>query len=68
MHEHRCLENITRLYKASGKCDDQKQYKAILGAAMVSTTELFTGNSPMLPNKFVTVNNPSARKSPHQFL
>ena len=24
MYEHRCLVNINKLYKISGKCDDQK--------------------------------------------
>ena len=30
---------------------------------MVSTTEVFTYNIPMLPGPFVTVKNPSARKA-----
>ena len=38
---------INNLYKSSGKCDDQLHYKAIIKAAMVSTTEVFTDNSTM---------------------
>ena len=38
IYEHQCLENIKNLYKKSGKCDDQKQLKYIIKAAMVSTT------------------------------
>ena len=30
MYEYICLENIKKLYKSSGKCDDQHKYKAIL--------------------------------------
>ena len=44
LFEHRCLENIKKLYKLAGKCDDQQQFKAILEAAMVSTHEGFTDN------------------------
>ena len=48
IYEHKCLENIKKLYKQYGKCDDQKQLKDILAADMVSTTELFTNNSPLI--------------------
>ena len=37
LYEHKCLENIKTLYKHAGKCDDQKQFKDILEAYMVST-------------------------------
>ena len=50
MYEHRCLGNIKQLYKYSGKCDDQKQYKAIIEVAMVSTHEVFTHNSSIPPS------------------
>ena len=30
IYEHKCLENIKKLYKQSGKCDDQKQFKGII--------------------------------------
>ena len=39
LYEHRCLENIKKLYKSAGKCDDQHQSKSIIEAAMVSTPE-----------------------------
>ena len=67
MLEHRCLENIKNLYKSAGKYDDQQQYKAIIEAAIVYTTELFTDNITMSPSQSVIVKNPSARKSFRQF-
>ena len=39
IYEHKCLENIKKLYKQAGKCDDQQQLKNTLEADMVSTTE-----------------------------
>ena len=27
MYEHICLENIKKLYKSAGKCDDQQKRK-----------------------------------------
>ena len=32
VYEHRLLENIKKLYKSARKCDNQKQYKAIIEA------------------------------------
>ena len=37
IYEHKCLENIKKLYKQAGKCDNQQQFKDILEADMVST-------------------------------
>ena len=37
--EHRCLQNINKLYIHSGKCDYQKLSKDIPEAGMVSTPE-----------------------------
>ena len=68
MYEHRCLENIKKLYKYSGKSDEQQHYKAIIEAAMVYNLEGFIDNSPISPSQFVTVKNPSAGKSLRQFL
>ena len=68
MYEHWCLKNIKKLYKYTVKCDDQQQYKSVIGASMVSTPEVFTDNIPMSPIQYVTVKNPSAIKSLHQFL
>ena len=39
LYEHKCLENMKKLYKQAGMWDDQKQFKDILEAAMVSTPE-----------------------------
>ena len=47
MYEHRCLEDIKKLYKSVGKSEYQQQYKAILGEDIVSTPEGFTDNSTM---------------------
>ena len=53
-YEHRCLENIKKLYKTEGKCDDKQQYKAIIEAEMVSTPEGSTKNIPMTPNPYLS--------------
>ena len=37
--EHKCLNNIKKIYQHTGKCDDQQNFKYILYAAMVSTPE-----------------------------
>ena len=63
IYEHKCLENIKKLYKQAGKCDDQKKFKDILDSGMVSTPEVFTDNSPISPRISSPVNKPSARKS-----
>ena len=68
MYEHRCLENINKLYKYAVKCDYQEQYKAVIEATMVSTTEGFTENIPMSPRQPVTSIKTSARKSLHKLL
>ena len=47
LFEHRCLQNINKLYHHSGNCDNQRQLKYILEATMVSTPEGFTNNSPV---------------------
>ena len=56
-----------KLYKSSGKCDYQQQYKAIIEVAMVFTTDGFTNNTPISPGPYVTVKNPRASKLLHQF-
>ena len=61
--EHKCLQNIKKLYKNSGKCDDQQQFKDILEAAMVSTPEGFTNTSPRSPMTPKPAKRPSTRKS-----
>ena len=62
IYEHKCLENIKKLYKQAGKCDNQQQFKDIFEAAMVSTPEGFTNNSPIYPMKPTPVNKPSSQK------
>ena len=47
----------------ASKCDYHKNLKDILDAAMVSTTEGFTDESPSFPMKKITVKKPRARKS-----
>ena len=59
--------NIYKLYKYSGKCNNQQQYKSILEAEMFYTTEGFTKNSPILPGPSVTVKKSSSRKPIHKF-
>ena len=49
IYEHKCLENNNKLYKQSGKCDNQQQFKDILEGAMVSTPGLFIMHNILLP-------------------
>ena len=44
--EHRFMNNIKNIYQYEGKCDDQQNLKDILEAAILSTQEAFTDNSP----------------------
>ena len=67
LYEHKCLQKINKLYKHSGKCDDQQQLKDILEAAMVSIREGFTDNSPRSPVAPTLVKKPSAIKLPCLF-
>ena len=66
-YEHRFLENINKLYKSYGKFDNQQQYKDIIEAEMISTTEIFTDNIPISPGPSVTVKNPITRQLLHIF-
>ena len=63
MYKHRYLENIKKLYTSAGKRDDQLQFKAILETSMVSTSEIFTDNSPMSPVPSMIIKKFSAGKS-----
>ena len=67
IYEHKCIDNIKKLYKQSCKCDKQQQFKDILKSAMVSTSEGFTNNSPISPRTSSPVKKPSAQKSLCQF-
>ena len=46
LFKHLCLNNIKKIYKHAGKCDDQKNQKYMLDADMVSTPEEVTDDSP----------------------
>ena len=45
--------NIKKLYQHAGKCDNQQQFKDIVEAAMVSSPEGFTNNSPRYPLLYI---------------
>ena len=61
--EHKCTNNIKKLYQQAGKCDDQQNLKDILDTTIVSTLEVLTDNSPNVPMTSIPVKKPSARKS-----
>ena len=44
--EHRCMHNIKKIYEHAGKCDDNQNLKDIIDAAILSTPEGVTDNSP----------------------
>ena len=44
--EHRCLNNIKKIYQHAGKCDDQQNLKDVIDASILSTPEGVTDNSP----------------------
>ena len=67
MHKYWCLKNIKELYKSSWKCDDQLQYKSIIEAAIVCTTEGLTDNIPIALVMPGTLKNPIVRKFLRQF-
>ena len=43
--EHRCMNNIKKIYQHAGKCDDQQNLKNIIDSAILSTPEGVTDNS-----------------------
>ena len=61
--EHRCMNNIKKIYQHAGKCDDQQNLKDIIDAAILSTPEGVTDNSPNVHMTSNPVKKPSARKS-----
>ena len=65
--EHRCMNNIKKIYQYAGKCDDQQNLKDILDADMVLTTEGFTYNSNNVHMTPTTVKIPTASKSMRLF-
>ena len=63
LYEHKCIQNIKKLYKHADKCDDQQQFKDIIEANMVSTPEGFTNDIPISPMASTPAKKPSSRKS-----
>ena len=60
--EHKCLNNIKKIYQHAGKCDDQQTLKDILDADMVSNPEEVTDYSPNVTMKPTQAKKQSARK------
>ena len=61
--EHKCLNNIKKIYQRAGNCDDQQNLKDILYAAVVPTPEVVTYDSLNAPMESTPVKKPSASKS-----
>ena len=61
--EHRCMKNIKKIYNHAGKCDDQQNLKDIIDAAILSTPEGVTDNSPNVNMTSTPIKKQSARKS-----
>ena len=61
--EHRCMNNIKKIYQHAGKCDDQQNLKDILEADILSIPERFIENSPNVHVTSSPFNKPSASKS-----
>ena len=61
--EHRCRNNIKKIYQHTGKCDYQQYLKDIIDASILSTPEGVTDNSPNVHMTSTPVKKPSARKS-----
>ena len=57
------MNNIKKIYQHAGKCDDQQNLKGIIDAAILSTPEGVTDNSPNVHMESKPVKKPSARKS-----
>ena len=57
------MNNIKNIYQHAGKCDDQQNLKDIIDAAILSTPERFTDNSPNVHMTSSLVKKPSDRKS-----
>ena len=61
--EHRCMNNIKKIYQHADKCDYQQNLKDVLEAALLYTPEVVTYNIPNLPMTSTTFKKPSASKS-----
>ena len=62
MYEHKCLENINKLYTFDGKWDDQIPFTYIIEAPMIYNTEIYTNYSPISPGPPTIVKKYRARK------
>ena len=67
MYEHKCLQNIKKIYKQAGKCDGKQQFKDILEADMVSTHKGLNNNSPISPMISTLLKKSRAKKSLYLF-
>ena len=61
--EHRCMNNIKKIYQHAGKCDDQQNLKDIIDAAILSTPEGVIDNSPNVHMPSTPVKKPTSSKS-----
>ena len=61
--EHKCMNNIKNICQYAGNCYDQQNLEGIIDAAMVSTQEGLTDNSPNVPMTSTPVKKRSAGKS-----
>ena len=61
--EHRCMNNIKKIYQHAGMCDDQQNIKDNIGDAILSTPEGVTDNITNVHMPSKPVKKISARKS-----
>ena len=62
IYEHKCLENIKKLYKQAGQCDYQQQFKDIIEVAMFYTPGGVTDKSHISPITSTLIKKRSAQK------
>ena len=67
LFEPRCLQNINKLHKHAGKCDDQKKFKDIIETTIASSPGVLTDNGPIYPKTSIPVKKPSTIKSIYIF-
>ena len=65
--EHRCMNNIKKIYQHAGKCDYQQNIKGIIDVSILSTPKGVTYKIPNVPMKSTPVKKPSASKSLYLF-
>ena len=59
--EHICMNNIKKMYQHAGKSDDQQNIQDIIDAAILSSPEGITDDSPNVNMTSTPVKKPSAR-------